>query len=72
MNSQCVSFDQLPSLKGRSFVGDPQGRFAAATWLDRASAEDVLEFPDTIVEGFFALSPAAGQGAVREPAVADW
>jgi acyl dehydratase len=59
-----VPFNELPSLKGRTTVGDPfvvtpedQERFDVATWLDRAYAgPSVPEFPDNIIEGFYALS----------------
>lgn len=58
------SFDELPSLKGETVVGEPfvisaeeQGRFESLTWIDRAyPGPDPDEFPENIVEGFYALS----------------
>ena len=74
MTWQSVSFDEIPLLKGRTLVGEPfvisaedQERFEAATWLDRAYVEDPPEFPDNIVEGFFALSLADAVGVFNTP-----
>ncbi len=58
------SFDELPALKGEIVVGEPfvisaeeQERFESLTWIDRAyPGPDPDEFPEGIVEGFYALS----------------
>ncbi len=58
------NFNELPALKGETVVGEPfvisaeeQGRFEALTWIDRAyPGPEPDEFPEGIVEGFFALS----------------
>lgn len=64
MNSSTVTFDDIPSLQGRRFVGETFSltvediaRFEHATWVDRAyPADGPSEFPKDIVEGFFSLS----------------
>jgi len=61
---EVVAFADVPSLEGRVFEGAPfeltaseQDTFERATWIDRAYPDpDPPEFPDEIIEGFYALS----------------
>ena len=59
-----VPFAELPALAGEVFVGqafhltaEGQDQFERATWIDRVYTDpDPPEFPDAIIEGFYALA----------------
>ncbi len=59
-----IQIDEIPTLKGLSFTGEPftisaaeRDRFEQVTWIDRAYPQpDAPEFPDDILEGFHTLA----------------
>jgi carnitine-CoA ligase len=58
-----VAFDQLPTLVGAKTRGEPftvtaeeQDRWDRACWIDRAYPDEDPDFPENIIEGFYALS----------------
>jgi len=61
---EIIAFADIPTLAGRVFEGDlfklvteEQDLFERATWIDRVYADtDPPEFPDQIIEGFYALA----------------
>jgi len=57
-----LTFDEIPSTVGTVVEGVPfiltqeeLKAFETATWLDRAYVEELPEFPETLVEGFWLL-----------------
>lgn len=69
-----LAFDDLPASVGTTTEGMPfvlgqeeLSAFEKATWLDKAYAEDLPEFPPTLVEGFMLLGMVDAASKLATP-----